>query len=295
MKKVWGKTQRKEATSPSMALEETKLIAKEVDVDLVSDAVQFSQDFGLWFGKSVFESTLADVIHREHLGHTAITLIDMLELTAAIYCPEVTRAGKEQMHPQRTFAGFYRYIYESRCELGYADWMAFCQNLSSCIATNCNRLRNEKVPELHAVSMPLPSGDSATPTPATNDSDGTSPFPSPGSSPASSHQQRSVDNSSATNGVVQPQQALQPLAGPAAGPNTDVPSHRYTSVLKEHADTLGWMVRYEKKSLSDCPPSWHCTAFFGDFSGEGVARSVIQAKHAASRQSGSFADENDDR
>jgi hypothetical protein len=65
-----------------------------VDLSLVMDGLSLSQgvspwrfswcatvkltrltDFGLWFGKSIFESTLAEVIHKEHSGHTAITLM----------------------------------------------------------------------------------------------------------------------------------------------------------------------------------------------------------------------------
>jgi hypothetical protein len=32
-------------------------------------------DFGLWFGKAVFEGILAEIIQKEYFGHTAVTIV----------------------------------------------------------------------------------------------------------------------------------------------------------------------------------------------------------------------------
>jgi hypothetical protein len=194
----------------------------------------------------------------------------------------VTGAVKGQKHPQQTFVGFYRHIYDNRCRSNDDGWAVFRQELCSRLKTSCNQLRNEKVRELHAVSVSPLFRKSATPTPATSDSDGEPPSLS--LVPALSHQQRHDDESPTTNGAVQSQQILRPLADPVAGPGTAVESHRYTSVLKEHSDIQGRKVCYQKTFLSFDPPSWHYRATLGDFSGEGVGRNLTQAKHAASKQ-----------
>jgi hypothetical protein len=201
-------------------------------------------------------------------------------MTAATYGLDVTGAAKGQKHPQQTFGGFYRHIHDNCCRLDDAGWVAFRQNLSSRIASNCNRLRNEKVRELDAGSVSPPSSSSVTPPPATPNSDETSSSPSPDPSPVLSYQQRTTENSTTANSALQNQQIFPPLASPG----TTINSHRYTSRLKEHADIQGETVSYQKKCLSDYPPSWHYTATLGDLCAEGTGRNLTQAKHAASKQ-----------
>jgi hypothetical protein len=193
-------------------------------------------------------------------------------------------ASKGQTHSQETLFGLYRNIYDKRHNSSDTDWATYRQALSSCIAANCNRLRNEKVRELPADSIPSPFENGAIPTPATSNSDGSSLPPSPSPPPDSSDQQNPVNESTATDGAVQSQQLLQPSENPAAGPITTVAFWRYTSVLKEHADIHGGVVDYQRTSLSDYPPSWHITATFRGFSGQGIGRNSTQAKHAASKQ-----------
>jgi hypothetical protein len=212
---------------------------------------------------------------------------------AATYCHESTRAVKEQVHDEGNFSGFYRYLYDSRCRLNDAEWADFRRELSSNIETSCDKLRKEKIPELHAVSMAPPSRDSTATIFKTNHTDGdsfSSSFASSGSSssssysPVSSDQRSSVDTTRAANGVEQSQQMLQPLANPAAGPDAGVAFYRYTSLLKEHADAHGETVDYVPSRVSLYPPSYHSKATYNEFCGEGMARSSKLAKHAASKQ-----------
>jgi hypothetical protein len=215
---------------------------------------------------------------------------------AAVYCPDATRACKEQKDPQQTYEAFYRSIHDRRCDTSDADWEAFRQRLSFDIATNCERLQNEKVPELHSISLSTPSETSIAPAPT---SDARSQASSSSSSTSTSslvslHQQHSAASPSTTKETAQNQsasqsqalqpQALQPLANPAPAPETAVDMHRYTSVLNEHAALQGEKLTYEKKQLSLSPSSWRCTATFGEISGVGIGRNTAQAKHAASKQ-----------
>lgn len=291
MKRLLGKSPRREA-STSVAPLETEPTAGGVDLSLVMDEISLFQDFGLWFGKSVFNSILAEIIQKEHSGHIAVTLVDVLELMVAAYYPGITEAYKEQVNPQQTHGDFYRSIHDRRCDRSDADWEAFRQRLSSDIAASCERLRNEKVPELHGISLSTPSDTSMAPAPTSDARSQASSSSSSSSSSTSSlvslHQQHSDESLSATSGTAQPQapqpQALRPLANPAPAPETAVDMHRYTSVLNEHAALQGEKLTYKKKQLSLSPSSWRCTATFGEISGVGIGRNTTQAKHAASKK-----------
>lgn len=267
---------------------ETEPTAGGVDLGLVMDEISLSQDFGLWFGKSVFEAILAEILQKEHSGHTAVTLVDVLEVMVAVYCPNVTGAYKEQINPQQTHEVFYRFIHDRRCDTSDSDWEAFRQHLSFDIATSCKRLRDEKVPELHGISLSTPYKTSMVPTPTIDVSNGASSSSSSSSfsasPPVSSHQQHSAESLSETNGTAQSQPALQPLANLAPAPRVAVDMHRYTSVLNEHAAFQGEKLTYEKKQLSLSPSSWQCTAIFGELSRVGTGRNSTQAKHEASKQ-----------
>jgi hypothetical protein len=264
-------------------------------------------DFGLWFGKSVFEGILAEIIQKEHSGRTAVTLVvceaicrytssymliiykEVLDLIVELYCPDVTRDCKEQTTPQQTHEVFYRSIHNRRCDTSDSDWEAFRQQLSFDIATTCRKLRDEKIPELHGISLSTPSKTSMVPTPTINVSNGASSCSSSTRSysstpsPVSSHQQHSAESLSETNGTAQSQPALQPLAHPAPAPRVAVEMPRYTSALNEHAAFQGEKLTYEKKQLSLSPSSWQCTAIFGEITSVGKGRNLTQAKHEASK------------
>jgi hypothetical protein len=262
----------------------------------------------LWFGKSVFNGILAEVVQKEHFEHTAVTLVvreaicshissytltsykDVLERMVAVYCPDATGAYKEQITPQRTHEAFYRSIHDRRCDTHDADWEAFRQRLSFDIAISCKRLREEKVLELHGISLSTPYKTSMVPTPTIDVGNGAYSSSSSSSSsssapePSSSHQQHSTESLSETNGTAQSQPALQPLANAAPAPRVAVDMHRYTSVLNEHAAFQGEKLTYKKKQLSLSPSSWECTAIFGEISRVGTGRNSTQAKHEASKQ-----------
>ncbi|CAI6341689.1 unnamed protein product [Periconia digitata] len=282
---------RKEA-STSMAPMETEAITG-VDLGLVMDGVAMSQDFALWFGKSIFESILAEVIQKKYLEHTAVTLVDVLELMVAGHCPDAKRDCKERKYPQKAYEGFYRSIHGRRCDMSDNDWEAFRQQLSFNIATICGRLRNEKVPELHEISLSTPSETSTAPAPTSDARSRSSSSSSSTSSLVYVHQQYSAESPTTIEETAQnqpmlqsqaTQQVLQPLANVAPAPQTAVEMHRYTSVLNEHAAFQGEKLTYEKRQLSLSPSSWRCTATFGGISGEGTGRNTTQAKHAASKK-----------
>jgi hypothetical protein len=261
-------------------------------------------DFGLWFGKSIFECSLAETIQKELSGHTSITLIvceaicshmssytliiykDVLELMVAVYCVDATGAYKEQISLQQTQERFYRSIHNHRCDMNDADWEAFRQRLSFDVATSCKRLRNEKVPELHGISISTPSKFSMVPPSTIDASSGASSSSSSSStlSPVSSHQEHSAESLSNTNGTAQSQLALQPLVHLASAPTAAVDMHRYTSALNEHVALQGERLMYKKRQLSFSPSSWQCTAIFGNISGVGTGRNGTLAKHEASKQ-----------
>lgn len=275
-------------------------------------------DFGLWFGRSIFQSILAEVIQKKCLEHTAVTLVvcevtcsrigspslifyqDVLELMVAGHCPDAKRDCKERTYPQQAYEGFYRSIHGRRCDMGDTDWEAFRQQLSFNIATICGRLRNEKVPELHKISSSTPSKTSMAPAPpsdarcrSSSSSSSSSSFSSLTSSLVYLHQQYSAESPTTIEETAQnqpmlqsqaTQQVLQPLANVAPAPQTAVDMHRYTSVLNEHAAFQGEKLTYEKRQLSLSPSSWRCTATFGGISGEGTGRNTTQAKHAASKK-----------
>jgi hypothetical protein len=138
----------------------------------------------------------------------------------AVHCPNVTGVCKERTDPQQTYEAFYRSIHDRRCDTSDADWEAFRQQLSSNIATSCERLWNEKVPELHGISLSTPYKTSMVLTPTTDASNGASSSSVSTPSPVSSHQQHSAESPSTTNETAQSQPALQPLANAAPTPQT---------------------------------------------------------------------------
>jgi hypothetical protein len=263
-------------------------------------------DFELWFGKTIFEGILAEIIQEERSRHRAITLVvrdaicshmssytltiykNVLELMVAIYCSDATGNYREQITPQETYEAFYRCIHDRRSDTSDDDWEAFRRRLSFDIATSCKKLREEKIPELHGISLSTPFKTPMVPTPTIDASNGASSCSSFSSSstpsPVSSHQQHSAESLSETNGIAQNRPALQPLANPAPASRASVDMHRYTSVLNEHATLQGERLTYKKEQLSFSPSSWQCTAIFGQISGVGTGRNSTQAKHEASKQ-----------
>jgi hypothetical protein len=213
----------------------------------------------------------------------------VLERVVAIYCPDFKRAHKEQTYSQKTFEAFYRSIHDHRCDMSEAEWEAFRQRLSSDIATSCKRLRDEKVPELHGISLSTPSKSAMVSTQTIGASNETSSTPTSlsfSSSPSSisSHQSDSAESLSERDPTLHSQPALQPLENSGPAPMVAVFMHRYTSVLNEYAALQGEKLIYEKKHLSLDPSSWQCSASFGGISGVGTGRNITQAKHEASKQ-----------
>jgi hypothetical protein len=259
-------------------------------------------DFELWFGKSV----LAEIIQKEHSRHTAVTLVvrdaicshmssytltvykNVLELMTAIYCPDITEACMEQINPQQTYEAFYRSIHDRHSDTSDDGWETFRQRLSFDIATSCKKLRDEKIPELHGISLSTPFKTPMVPAPTIDASKGASSSSSSSSSstssPVSSHEQHPAESLSETNGRAQSQPALQPLANTAPAPKVSVDMHRYTSVLNEHVALQEEKLTYKREQLSISPSSWQCTAIFGEISGVGIGRNSTQAKHEASKQ-----------
>ncbi|KAH7115253.1 hypothetical protein B0J11DRAFT_540200 [Dendryphion nanum] len=211
VKKLFGKPGQKEEIVQSTAATDIKPHVDEKVTDAGSTEILFTQDFGLWFGKSIFESSVAEIIQKEHLGHKAITLIDVAELVAVNYASNVSEASKGNFHSEGAHFGFYRYVYSIRCESDDALWEVFRRNLSSKIASSCTRLRNEKVPELPAISLLHPTGNSIASISTPNTSSRASSSSSFWSSSSSSRHSPANDESVTAN---EAQRVLQPVASP---------------------------------------------------------------------------------
>lgn len=188
----------------------------------------------------------------------------------------------EEGDREATHVRFYRYIRSIRSKLPNEAWSHFLITMSGHVASSCRILRNEKVPELLGSPVHQSTEGSRASTPSTNESDGELP-PYPLSPLAVPHHQSSADNPVTTKGSQGTAPSLQPLPDSTSAPD-DPPTHRYTSVLKELADTHGTIIKYDKTQLSAYPSSWHCIGKFGDFVGEGIGSSYSKARHAASKQ-----------
>ena len=194
------------------------------------------------------------------------------------YALDITKACEEN-----TYAGFCRYICGTREKLTDDDWGNFLKTLSSHTATSYRRLRNEEVSELPAISVVQSPGNSGASALTTNESE--EEFSSSSrSSLVSQNRQSSASNPATADETLQTQPPVQPPGSSVPAPHASPPAHRYTSVLKEHADVYGSAVMYERKAISLDPVSWHCAATFGNFAGEGTGSSFQKAKHAASKQ-----------
>jgi hypothetical protein len=203
---------------------------------------------------------------------------------AVTFNPDTREVDTRHVDSRPRHFHLYNHIYDTYRQLDDAEWKVFRQSLSSRITTSCIRLRNENIPELDAISTSLSSGQSNTHTSITYDSDGGSSSSSSWSPPSCSRHQPIVGNSATTSVALKGRQGLQPLEIPSTALDTAVDMHKYTSMLKELADSHGGKVRYEKKCLSFDPVSWHYTATFGGFTAEGIGRNLQQAKHAASKE-----------
>jgi hypothetical protein len=202
---------------------------------------------------------------------------------AATYNPDIREVDTRHVDSRPSEFHFYIHIYDIRRQSDDAEWETFRQILSSRITTSCIRLRNEKIPEIDAISTSLSSGKSTAHTSIAYDSDGGSSSSSSWSPPSCSRHQPTVRNVATTNGALKGRQRLQPFENPSAALDATVDVHRYTSTLKEFADFHGGKVTYEKKCLSSEPIIWHYTATFDGFTAEGTGRNLQQAKHAASK------------
>lgn len=196
---------------------------EDVDQDQVLDGDLYVQDFGSWYGKSIFQSTLAETIQKEYLGHKAISIIEVLERVTAIYNRDAQEGDKCHTAPQQSGFDLYNHIYSTRRGLDDVEWVDFCQRLSSSISISCERLRRETIPELPALSITKPSRNAVAAVPKTRHSDGASSSSS-SSSPSylssSSRHQPAVSSSTTTKWPPQTRQASQSLANPAAAPET---------------------------------------------------------------------------
>jgi len=283
------KTQRRDETHPSIASPEmnSDFESEEVNLDLVIDASLFSQDFGSWFGKSVFDNELAVVIQKNFSGHVNLTLLDVLEMVAMLYNFDSTGAVK-RAQTRDIVSNFYCGLYNSRCNLDDADWAAYRLELSSRIATSCEKLRKEKTAELHAESASPQSAESRAATVETTDScenlssSHSSALATVSASyvSAAAQQQGSVQHPSRSE---HSHQTFQTLLNPAAPPAANVPPYRYISILQEHANACGKLVTYESTCLKSYPPLFHQKATYEGIIGEGTGRSLKLAKYAASK------------
>jgi hypothetical protein len=73
-------------------------------------------------------------------------------------------------------------------------------------------------------------------------------------------------------------------AEPARNKKSNSESHRYTSLIWEHAAQIGSVPKFEKEQLSQFPSVWKCTATFEGLSENGEGRNAKIAMHEASRK-----------
>lgn len=100
----------------------------------------------------------------------------------------------------------------------------------------------------------------------------------------SGHRQSSARDPARMERSLEIQAPLHPTGG--HGPaSADPPVHRYTTLLREHIDANGAStITYEKRELNTEVATWHCTATYLNFVGEGIGRTYREAKHLASKQ-----------
>lgn len=213
---------------------------------------------------------------------------DVLETVAASYrTHSVKNDGKET-----SISSFYRRLYENRCVLSDDGWIEFRQELSDRISFSCEKLRNEKIAELPALSLAPDHGHTRNVSLArASDSSENSRSPSPSSSvttassstPAEVQRQRSAEPLPAANEAFQIHQASHPAISHGSA-TTIIPDHRYISYIWEHAQARGLAVNDENTCLETFPKTYLHKVTYDGVSGEGIGRNGKLAKQAAYKQ-----------
>ncbi|CAI6334243.1 unnamed protein product [Periconia digitata] len=247
------------------------------DLDLIPDEFLFYQDFPCWFGKSIFDSTVAEVVQKNHLGHPAINLTDTLELVTATYASAVASTGREATH-----ASFYRYIYDIRDESDDSNWKNFLQTLSSHIATSCERPRKEKVSEPSTLPIAQPR-KSKVPTSVIDDSSEKSPHSSQTLSIVPDHQLSTflvtVNETSHIQQLLQPPTSYAPAPELNVAPNC-IKCGRPTSLETTKESNRNGNARRPYYKCLSCK-KFHC---FVDLRGNDTTNPLCHCKVSSKRQ-----------
>jgi hypothetical protein len=249
-------------------------------------------DFNAWFGKSTFESALAEIIRREHSGTPSFSLLvraltqkckfeprltykDVLQGIAALYAGAVSNALNKDRDARSGYMDFYRYIHHVRCCSDNSEWEAFFRRLLSCIASSCNILKHNSAPVPRNTRPSRLDHDigylgrtQAGRAYSQSSSQYDTEPPSPPETPTSSSSLQSVSR--------------VPPSSVNISNGTDL--SKYTTVLQEHVDVQGGSLECTYKNLSVTPSVWHCLVSWDGITASGTGRYKQEGKNAASQQ-----------
>ncbi|KAF2622331.1 hypothetical protein BU25DRAFT_495076 [Macroventuria anomochaeta] len=253
----------------------------EVNLDVAIDGFFYAQDFKAWFGKSTFDSALAEIIQREYDGIPPFSLLDVLQLVGIFYAGAVTEAFKKDTSLRPDHIGFYTYIHHARCVSDSNAWEKFFRNLLSRITVSCKRLREKNAPELRSMLPTRPCRTYESPNRAEHD-----PInPEPSKKPSlSSNDGTEVPSPPDTPNTLPYSYRLSHASPSPTASSSAIDVSRYTMVLKEYNDIERGNLNYRNEGLSLDPPVWRCIVNFNELSEDGTGRSKQEAKHAASER-----------
>lgn len=250
-------------------------------------------DFKAWFGKSVFDGAVAEIIRREHHANPSFSLLvrasaqnctfeqrltsfkDVLRGVNFLYAGAIAKALDTNITSRSGYMELYRYIYHVRCCSESTEWEAFFRRLLLCIASSCKILQQNSAPVTRSTRSAQFGQDFGYLDQArTGRADSQSPSqdasesPSPPETPTSSSSLQSVVHAT-------------PI--PVNSSNaTDLP--KYTMALKEHVDVEGGRLKFEYKNLSLTPSVWRCVASWDELSAYATGQNKSEARHTASQR-----------
>lgn len=250
-------------------------------------------DFKALFGKSVFESALAEIIRREHNGTPSFSLLvrastqnctfeprltfkkDVLRGVNSLYAGAVTKTLNMNVTSRSGYMDLYRYIYHVRCCSESTEWEAFFQRLLLYIASSCKTLQQNNAPVPRS-TRPTQFDQDLGYLGQAQTGRANSQSPSQYASESSSPPETPISSSS-----LQSVSHVPPI--PVNSSNaTELP--KYTMALKEHVDIEGGRLEYVYKNLSLTPSVWRCVASWDGTSAYATGQNKLEAKHTASQR-----------
>ncbi|CAI6334245.1 unnamed protein product [Periconia digitata] len=266
----FGRTRRHSKDAAAQMIGTTVGSESTSDIGVLDmDIELFQKDFDRWYAKVVFQYYLAMAIQIEHMEPRSISLKCIVEQVEASYQGYPSHNEGEDVNPSYPGSQLFKRIKAARSTKDEKTLRVFLDILNDKISQSCRKSRHEKVAELAANSnegiqlTPEHTGRATTPSSILTN-------------------EQSAEDTSKEMGTPTPMDSFsfdrveQKTNLPAP---SNLPLHRYTIAIYEHATANGRETCFEEVQLPD--DKWQCKFYYSGIDELGEAPSKQTAKHIA--------------